>query len=87
VRHHAGDRQQDEQDRADNGHAQPQVSVNAGTRHGEDQIRDERLHPKVQGAAAEAAEGSDEVDNPHVRLLKVAHEANAQAGHQSEPQG
>jgi len=87
VRHHAGDRQQDEQDRADHRHGQAQVGVNASARHGEDQIRDERLHPEVQGAAAKAAEGADEVHNPHVRLLEVAHEADAQAGDQSEPQG
>jgi len=84
VRHHAGDRQQDEQDRADHRHGQAQVGVNASARHGEDQIRDERLHPEVQGAAAEAAEGANEVHNPHVRLLEVAHKADAQAGDQSE---
>lgn len=55
--------------------------------HGQEHVCDQCLHPEIQSATAEAAEGAYEVDNAYIGLLKVANETDAQAGQHAEPQG
>lgn len=88
VRNDASDRHHHEEDGAQNGQAKPRVRhVDVRTSQRMDGERQERLQPEVDGAQAEAAEGTDEVHQAHVRLLEVADYAAAEARAEAHPQG
>ena len=66
------------------GHAQVRLLHRAHVRL--DVVRDVRLYPEVHRAEPEAQERADVVDDPHVRLLEVADDADAETAADTDPE-